>query len=168
MSDEIEIKEPIQNEPVIDDDLAQLAELDAILGEAAAVDGGIAGEDGQIVEADETEHIETSELLYPIISSGFDIFASKWKVPDKHKQALAKAYGDLLDKYFPDAGSMFGVELTALTVTGMVVAPHILGGDEKEVTEKPKKEKVVKEIEGVKPVVDFRPTYQEKEGFILD
>ncbi|WP_286269535.1 hypothetical protein [Thalassotalea hakodatensis] len=168
MNDEQEIEQEEQ-QPVIDDDLAQISELDAILAEAESVDGGVIGETGEIVEHVESEHIETAELLYPIISAGFDIFASKWNVPEKHKKALAEAYGDLLDKYFPDAGSVFGVELTALTVTGMVVAPHIIAEPEKEVNKPPKQpEKPPEKAEGIKPVVDYRPTYQEQEGFKLD
>jgi len=152
---------------VADDDQLQLSELDAILSEATEVDGGEINAEGQVVEHVETEQIETAELLYPIISSGFDIFASKWKVPDKHKQALAKAYGDLLDKYFPDAGSMFGVELTALTVTGMVVAPHMLKSDEPPI-EKPVKKPAKQQAQPIEAEFSYTPTKQETEGFKLD
>ncbi len=165
MSDEILEGEVVSE--VIDDDLSQLNELDAILAEATDVDGGAIGDDGQVTQVDDSEQIETSELLYPIISTSFDIFASDWKVPDKHKQALAKAYGDLLDKYFPDAGTFFGAELTALTVTGMVVAPHMFKGEpEKEVTTKDNVEETT--APSIAPEYSYQPTTAETEGFKLD
>jgi hypothetical protein len=165
MSDEI-LEGEITSE-IIDDDASQLSELDAILAEATDVDGGVIGDDGQVAQSDDSEQIETSELLYPIISTSFDIFASNWKVPDKHKLALAKAYGDLLDKYFPDAGTFFGAELTALTVTGMVVAPHMFKGEpEKEVTTKESTEDAT--TPSIAPEYSYRPTAAETEGFKLD
>lgn len=139
MSDE---SEQIQKQPT-EDDLAQLAELDNILAEAEVVDGGKVGESGLVETEPESNgpEIETSELLFPIISMGFDIVVPHWKVKKEEKKALAEAYGGLLDKYFPDAGEYFGAEITALMVTGMVCMPRMMvKPDEKEVNppDKPK------------------------------
>ncbi len=142
MSDEIEpLETPV--DMMTDDDKLQINEFDAILSEAVDVDGGTVGESGLVETTPENQglEIETSELLFPIISMGFDIVVPDWKVKEKEKKALAEAYGALLDKYFPDAGEYFGAEITALMVTGMVCMPRVMNkGDEKEVnsTEKPK------------------------------
>src|SRR3569833_4377399 len=51
------------------------------------------------------------ELIYPVLSFAFDAIAPAWAVSGQEKRALAAAYGELLDKYFPDMS--FGVELGA-------------------------------------------------------
>jgi len=165
MTDEAEQIDVIPNEPITNDDLEQLNELDAILAEATEVDGGVVDETGNVVEHVETMEIETSELLFPIVSSMFDIFSPKWKVKKAEKEALSQAYGALLDKYFPDASNMFGVELTALTVTAMVVAPRMMQPEQPE--EKPTK---TIESKDEKTNYDFshKPLIQEIEGFKFD
>jgi hypothetical protein len=71
----------------------------------------------------------TKELIYMAASPLVDIFLPAWKVSEDEKRAVAGAWGDLIDKYFPDVE--MGVELTAIIVTGMVIVPR-LGMDRKE------------------------------------
>jgi hypothetical protein len=135
----------IQEQSVSNDDIEQQSEFDAILLEAVSVDGGEVGENGLIEDSTNNEpEMQTSEILFPIIAMGFDIVVPQWKVRKEEKQALAEAYGALLDKYFPDAGNYFGVEITALMATGMICMPRVLADKkEKEVNpqEKPKQAK---------------------------
>lgn len=143
-------KENVEDIPSIDDlqDVEMSQEFDSVLMDALDVDGV----QHENVDNDENEspQIETKELLYPIIDMAFTLMTN-WNVKEKDKKVLAEAYGDLLDKYFPNAGAALGVEFTALMVTGMVVMPHYLKGkEEKEVNEAPpQKQKTKKPMQDV-------------------
>jgi hypothetical protein len=71
----------------------------------------------------EAPEIPTAQVVQMVIGPLFDIFAPNWEVSDQEKELLAGAYGDLLDKYFPDMKT--GPEIGAIIVTGMVIAPRI-------------------------------------------
>jgi hypothetical protein len=118
-----------------------LKELDALQGQADNFDGKTA-EQNETPEQSEQPEFETSKMLYGVISPLFDVFTPNWQVSNNEKMALSQAYGDLIDKYFPDGvHNQFGVEITALTVTGMVFASRI--GTPRKLEEKevnPKKE----------------------------
>lgn len=71
----------------------------------------------------EKPDIPTDKLLLMAISPVFDIFAPAWEVTKDEKQALAAAYGALLDKYFPDLD--LGPEIGAIVITAMIIVPRI-------------------------------------------
>lgn len=85
----------------------------------------------------------TSEMIYPIVSLVTAIAAPNWQIQDAENKALSEAYGDLLDKYFPDVGNSFGVELNALLLTAAIVAPRL--GQPRKIEEKPKESVNVEE-----------------------
>jgi hypothetical protein len=97
------------------------AALDALENEAAQFDGDEPTE-GETPE----QSIPTEALLMGAFSPLFDIFAPNWNVTKEEKTALCESYAGVIDKYYPDGvGGRFAAELTALTVTGMIVAPRI-------------------------------------------
>lgn len=98
------------------------------------------GADNEIV-SNEPE-IPTSELIYPIVSMATAVVAPNWEIKEEENKALAEAYGDLLDKYFPNVGQSFGVELNALLITAAIFAPRIGKPLKQEKKEKVKAEKV--------------------------
>src|SRR3569833_1825478 len=65
----------------------------------------------------------TEEIIYPVLSLAFDAIAPAWAVSEQEMRALAAAYGELLDKYFPDMS--FGVELNALIITAAFLGPRM-------------------------------------------
>jgi len=75
------------------------------------------------LEQEEKESLPTSQLVLMAISPLFDVFAPNWGVEDSEKEALAGAYAEVIDEYFPDieASPIVG----AVIVTGMVFAPRI-------------------------------------------
>lgn len=116
-------------------------ELDAIAREA--------GEDekpqsaGELME--ERDGPTTAEVIAPLISFGCDIGCPNWQVQKAEKQALAEGYADLIDKYYPDGVSAFGVELNALLMTAAIFGPRVAQGIPARV--KPKAEEATDEKE---------------------
>ena len=114
------------------------AGLDALEAEAGLLDG-----DEPANQVEQEQSIATEVLLMGAISPLFDIFAPNWKVGKEEKTALCESYAVVIDKYFPDGMSgRFAAELTALTVTGMIIAPRM--GQPRQAPE-PKKKEVKKE-----------------------
>ena len=74
-------------------------------------------------EPEPEPEIPTDQVVLMVIGPLFDVLAPAWNVTTEEKQALSKAYGDLIDKYFPDVQT--GPEVGAILVTGMVLAPRI-------------------------------------------
>ena len=126
------------------EDINQLEEFEALERQAVGVESEVMPEThGLPVEEAAPEVPETSEILYPIINTAFKAIAPNWGVAEEESKALAEAYGGLIDKYFPDSQMAFGAEITALTVTAMVIAPRLnkpRKAEEKEVN--PKKDTV--------------------------
>lgn len=69
--------------------------------------------------------VPTWELLRPIIDLGCDLLAPNWSVKDAERTHLCKAYGDVVDKYFPGGLSAFGCELNALLITAAIIGPRV-------------------------------------------
>lgn len=67
----------------------------------------------------------TSEIIEPILQMGFAIIAPAWQVSDPECKELAKCYGALIDKYFPDGMGQYGVEVTAAMTTAAVILPRM-------------------------------------------
>lgn len=98
----------------------QRNEFSALEQEAANIDVQQNVEPGPERPANEPP---TAEMIYPIVAMVCDVVAPNWGIGDSEKKMLSEAYGVLLDKYFP--GGIFGVELNALLVTAMVIAPRM-------------------------------------------
>jgi len=104
------------------DEQLTIDELTALQGDALELDGVPVESE----TAPEELTIPTSDLLMGVISPLFDVFAPNWSVSVEEKTALSCAYGDLIDKYFPDGlHSQYSIEITALTVTAMVMGSKI-------------------------------------------
>jgi hypothetical protein len=78
---------------------------------------------GTVAEPEEKKEVPTDKMLLLAISPLFDIFAPAWEVSADEKEALAGAYAEVIDKYFPEFDA--GCELNAIIITGMIVAPRI-------------------------------------------
>lgn len=126
------------------DDKQTVEGINNLMSEAAELEGvAISSIDGADAEDLPEPTIETSALLMGAFSPIFDIFAPNWDVQTEEKQALCEAYGAIIDKYYPDGiAGRFSAELTALTVTGMIIAPRMgtpRKKPEKEVNKAPEK-----------------------------
>lgn len=85
-----------------------------------------AGEDAEPQAAADSEIlIPTEEILLPIVSLVTALTLPNWKIKEEENKVLSQAYGAILDKYFPDVGGSFGVEVNALIVTGAIFAPRL-------------------------------------------
>lgn len=97
---------------------------DNLAAQASAVDDVISPQTSQSIEEskeDEPE-VETGELVTEAVQVLAEVFAPNWNVQKEESEKLGTIYGALLDKYFPDSGiEKFGLELTAILVTGMIV-----------------------------------------------
>lgn len=114
--------------PVLDE-----AELNALHAEADSFEPDNSDGMGGTMNLDDEPKAQgvdkpTGEIILPIISVMSAVAAPNWEISDEENTVLADAFGDLLDKYFPDAPSYLGVEITALLAVGMVVAPRIAEG----------------------------------------
>ena len=73
---------------------------------------------------------ETAEIIAPILQITFGVVAARrgahWALTNEEAVELGRAYGAVLDKYFPDAADKFGVELTAVMVTLAAFGPRII------------------------------------------
>lgn len=68
---------------------------------------------------------ESAEVLQPVLEMGFAILAPNWQIQQEETKQLARAYADLLDKYFPDGLGDYGVEINAIMITGAIVLPRL-------------------------------------------
>ncbi|GLX80884.1 hypothetical protein [Thalassotalea eurytherma] len=74
------------------------------------------------IEAEAEPEIESAALVSQVIQVSADIFAPNWKIQAEESAQLGQVYGKLLDKYLPDSGlDKYGLELSALMVTAMVI-----------------------------------------------
>jgi hypothetical protein len=133
-----------QDDIKTEEDKQTVQGINNLMREAQELEGLQITQIGGASEEEETEPtMETSALLMGAFSPLFDIFAPNWDVKAEEKQALCEAYGAVIDKYYPDGvGGKFATELTALTITGMIIAPRIgtpRKKSEKEVNAAPKK-----------------------------
>ena len=110
----------------------QAAELEA-LGNAAAVDEAetVSGEwqPGEDMGAEpEPPGPSTADVLGPMLQITFGLLAAKrgahWALSDEEATEAGRAYGDVLDKYFPDVA--VGCEVTAVMVTLAIVGPRAM------------------------------------------
>ncbi|GAA5133107.1 hypothetical protein [Thalassotalea piscium] len=70
--------------------------------------------------------MEIAELLGPAIKVTADIFAPNWELQEAECEQLGIVYGALLDKYLPDNSlSKFGVEISAIMVTGIILKTRV-------------------------------------------
>ena len=103
-------------------EVASIAELDALASEVQAEQPI----EQQPAAEEAAPQISTAEIIKPVLQLGFGIAAPAWKMSDAEIDALANAYGPLLDKYFPDGIlNRFGVEITAIAVTVAVIGPRV-------------------------------------------
>lgn len=95
-----------------------------------------APEQGTATAAPESDP-EMEMLLTEGIHITSAILAPNWKITKDEAGALGGVYAKLINKYFPDAGANFGVELTALLTTGAIIGSRI--GTPRKLEEKPEK-----------------------------
>ncbi|MPY23914.1 hypothetical protein [Shewanella sp. YLB-07] len=69
--------------------------------------------------------IPTSELIAPIIGLACNFICPAWEIAAEEQGALAQSYADVIDKYFPGGAGTFGIELSALLITGAIIAPRL-------------------------------------------
>lgn len=116
-------------------------ELDAIAREAGEDEAPQSA--GELME--EREGPTTAEVIAPLIGFGCDIGCPNWQIQKEEKKALAEGYGELIDKYYPDGISAWGVELNALLMTAAIFGPRVAKGMPARV--KPKAEEATDEKE---------------------
>ncbi len=66
--------------------------------------------------------VTSAELLSQAIQITADVVAPNWQIQPEESEQLGTVYGALLDKYMPDSGlDRFGLEISALLVTGLII-----------------------------------------------
>jgi hypothetical protein len=73
----------------------------------------------------EAVSVSGAELIFPVVGLACAVLAPSWNITTDEQQALADNYGAVIDKYFPEGAGSFGVELSALLVTGAILAPRL-------------------------------------------
>lgn len=99
--------------------LMDAAALDALANEAATSTAP-----GDPAAPPAEPDVPTAELVAMILGPAFAIVAPNWNVRESEIDQLGKAYGAVLDKYFPDGLGNYGAELTAVFCTLAIVAPR--------------------------------------------
>ncbi len=118
-----------QESPLTGDDLThtEQAHFDEFVGienMAAELEGEAFPNSPQQAEQPEAQ-ITGKELVAPVVALACTMLAPAWNIQNEEVDALSSAYGDLLDKYFPEGAGAFGVELSALLVTGAIIMPRL-------------------------------------------
>lgn len=68
------------------------------------------------------DEISSGDLVAQAIQVTADFIAPNWNIKPEESEQLGNVYGALLDKYMPDSDfSKYGLELSALLVTGMIL-----------------------------------------------
>lgn len=116
-------------------------ELDAIAREAGEDEAPQSA--GELME--ERDGPTTAEVIAPLIGFGCDIGCPNYQIQKAEKQALAEAYGELIDKYYPEGVGAWGVELNALLMTAAIFGPRVAQGVP--ARSKPKAEEATEEKE---------------------
>jgi hypothetical protein len=107
-----------ENEP----DLAAESEMDwgNLEAQAANVDDVNTPESAK--ESPPEDEISSGDLVAQAIQVTADFIAPNWNIKPEESEQLGNVYGALLDKYMPDSDfSKYGLELSALLVTGMIL-----------------------------------------------
>ncbi|MBT3041992.1 MAG: hypothetical protein KME67_03950 [Candidatus Thiodiazotropha sp. (ex Codakia orbicularis)] len=100
------------------------AERESEFNRLEAEAGGVTTGPNQPIHPGSTEP-PTSEIIEPILQMGFAVLAPAWQVSDPECKELAKCYGALIDKYFPEGMGQYGVEITAVMTTAAVILPRM-------------------------------------------
>lgn len=109
-------QETIPDGGASDDLQAMMDGLEAAAGESAEAIS-------DVKQAAQPE-LPFDQAIAMILGAGFDILAPNWRVSEKEVKLLADAYAPLAEKYLPDPGN-FGVEVSAILVTAMVLGPRL-------------------------------------------
>lgn len=102
------------------------AELDSL---AADLGGGeyIPNENGEPKAPPEPE-VKTGDVVAGLLKVSFDLIAARagdhWALADEEAKAAGEAYGEVIDKYFPEVE--MGPEVTAVTVTAAIFLPKYM------------------------------------------
>ena len=141
-----------ENQTSVDESETNWDNLEA---QAAEVDNILMPPTSSLNQTEPAEpEIQTGELLTQAFQVIADVFAPNWELKKEESEQLGAVYGALIDKHLPDSGvEKYGLEITAVLVTGMIVKSRKgipLRKPEKEVNEsqpeKPK-EKTVNDID---------------------
>lgn len=112
MSDSVENQETSNNNAIDFKALEQIAEQEN-------------QEQADQEQAEQVPTIPTGELLFPAISLITAVAAPNWEISEDENKALSDSYAEVLDKYYPNVGESFSVELNALLITAAIFMPRI-------------------------------------------
>lgn len=99
-------------------------ELAALAAEAADMEPEAApGQPGEAAP-DEEPQFSNQQALEMLLGPAFAVLAPNWGVQQAEITELAKAYGQVADKYFPE-GMSIGVELNAAIITLAIIGPRM-------------------------------------------
>ncbi|OBU24959.1 hypothetical protein C0Z01_14185 [Photobacterium kishitanii] len=99
-------------------------ELDQVELMASDLDGDSSG--GSEVVTDGNSNNELKHALSICMLGTFSVVAPNWGVSADECNALAECYSTVIDKYFPDAGDSYGVEISALLMTVGVIGSRVM------------------------------------------
>ena len=102
----------------------QVATLDALAAEAEGEQGpAVAGPAPE--QSPEVVGPPSGELLLPVVTMAAATMAPAWQLKETECQALADAYGAIIDKYIPGGLGSLGVELNAAMITAAIFLPRM-------------------------------------------
>lgn len=100
----------------------QVAALDVLAGEAEAELDQRAGVAGPAPETiPEPAGPASGELLLPLVTIAAATLAPAWNLKVAECEALAYAYGAIIDKYWPGGMGSMGVEINAAMLTAAII-----------------------------------------------
>lgn len=93
----------------------------ALEAQANKLEVGRVTVDGELVP-----QVRSAEVLQPLLAGGFAVMAPNWDVSPEETEALAEAWGNCLDAFFPslDVDPRVAAVLGAVTTTALVVGPR--------------------------------------------
>lgn len=109
------------DETTQDSDIESEFDWDKLDAQAAEIDN-INLPSSEVKETEPEPEVSSGELVAQAIQVTADLIAPNWQIQPQESEKLGVVYGALLDKYMPDSGiDKFGLEISALLVTGMII-----------------------------------------------
>lgn len=104
---------------------AQAPVMDSVADDVAAMQAELGEQTQSTVESTPPQpDIPTTEMLNAVLVPMFATLCPNWVVTNEECAQVAQAWGPVLDKYFPDWVTKFGVEVNAVLITVLVFGPR--------------------------------------------
>lgn len=100
------------------------ADIDTMSAELAGIEAEPGPSQAEMARQEQNFE-ETKSVLVSVLGPAFALLAPGWGVTKDEVDALSGAYAGVLDKYFPDGLTKFGVEINAFLITAAIIVPRL-------------------------------------------